>query len=29
VFGQVAEGLDVMQNLEIGDEIKTVKFTEA
>lgn len=27
VFGQVAEGLDVMQNLEVGDEIKSVKFT--
>jgi peptidyl-prolyl cis-trans isomerase B (cyclophilin B) len=27
VFGQVSEGLDVMQDLEIGDEIKSVKFT--
>ena len=27
VFGQVSGGLDVMQNLEIGDEIKAVKFT--
>lgn len=27
VFGQVSAGLDVMQNLEIGDEIKGVKFT--
>ena len=26
-FGQVSAGLDVMQNLEIGDEIKSVKFT--
>ncbi len=27
VFGQVSAGLDVMENLEIGDEIKSVKFT--
>jgi cyclophilin family peptidyl-prolyl cis-trans isomerase len=27
VFGQVSEGLDVMQDLEIGDAIKSVKFT--
>jgi len=27
VFGQVSSGLDVMQDLEIGDEIKSVKFT--
>ena len=27
VFGQVTGGLEVMQDLEIGDEIKTVKFT--
>jgi cyclophilin family peptidyl-prolyl cis-trans isomerase len=27
VFGQVSGGLDVMQNLEIGDEIKGIKFT--
>jgi peptidyl-prolyl cis-trans isomerase B (cyclophilin B) len=27
VFGQVAEGLDIMQDLEAGDEIKGVKFT--
>ena len=27
VFGQISGGLDVMQDLEIGDEIKTVKFT--
>ena len=27
VFGQVSAGLDVMQDLEIGDEIKSVKFT--
>ena len=27
VFGQVSGGLDVMQDLEIGDEIKGVKFT--
>lgn len=27
VFGQVSGGLDVMQNLEIGDEIKGVTFT--
>lgn len=27
VFGQVSEGLDVMQDLEIGDEIKSIKFT--
>ena len=29
VFGQVTKGLEVMQDLEIGDEIKTVKFTAA
>lgn len=29
VFGQVSSGLEVMQNLEIGDEIKTVTFTAA
>jgi cyclophilin family peptidyl-prolyl cis-trans isomerase len=27
VFGQVSGGLEVMQDLEIGDEIKSVKFT--
>ena len=27
VFGQVAEGLDVMQDLDVGDEIKGIKFT--
>jgi len=27
VFGQVSGGLDVMQDLEVGDEIKSVKFT--
>ncbi|MDQ7247472.1 peptidylprolyl isomerase [Dongia sedimenti] len=27
VFGQVSEGLDVMQDLEVGDEIKSIKFT--
>ncbi|WP_395023107.1 peptidylprolyl isomerase [Dongia sp.] len=27
VFGQVSKGLEVMQDLEIGDEIKSVKFT--
>lgn len=26
VFGKVTKGLDVMQALEIGDEIRTVKF---
>jgi peptidyl-prolyl cis-trans isomerase B (cyclophilin B) len=28
VFGQVSGGLDVMQDLEMGDEIKSVKFTD-
>jgi cyclophilin family peptidyl-prolyl cis-trans isomerase len=28
VFGQISGGLDVMQDLEIGDEIKSVKFTD-
>lgn len=27
VFGQVTGGLDIMQDLEVGDEIKGVKFT--
>ena len=27
VFGKVSGGLEVMQNLEIGDEIKGIKFT--
>jgi cyclophilin family peptidyl-prolyl cis-trans isomerase len=27
VFGQVSGGLEIMQDLEIGDEIKSVKFT--
>lgn len=27
VFGQVSDGLDVMQALEVGDEIKGIKFT--
>ena len=26
VFGQISSGLDVMENLEVGDEIKSVKF---
>jgi peptidyl-prolyl cis-trans isomerase B (cyclophilin B) len=29
VFGQVSGGLEVMQDLEMGDEIKSVKFTGA
>ncbi|HVT54243.1 MAG TPA: peptidylprolyl isomerase [Dongiaceae bacterium] len=29
VFGQISEGLDVLQELEIGDEIKKVSFTDA
>jgi len=29
VFGQVSEGLEIMQDLEVGDEIKGVKFTAA
>jgi peptidyl-prolyl cis-trans isomerase B (cyclophilin B) len=27
VFGQVSGGLEIMQDLEIGDEIKSIKFT--
>ncbi len=27
VFGQVSGGLEIMQDLEVGDEIKSVKFT--
>jgi cyclophilin family peptidyl-prolyl cis-trans isomerase len=27
VFGQVSGGLEIMQDLEAGDEIKSVKFT--
>lgn len=27
VFGQVSAGIEIMQDLEIGDEIKSVKFT--
>jgi peptidyl-prolyl cis-trans isomerase B (cyclophilin B) len=27
VFGQVSDGIEVMKDLEMGDEIKSVKFT--
>jgi peptidyl-prolyl cis-trans isomerase B (cyclophilin B) len=29
VFGQITDGLDVLQKLEVGDEIKNVSFTAA